>query len=171
MDYIIVDSTIHSITTFIFLTIFFYVYVSKVAVGSFQNSIKNTINNNINNYTNSLNIDDKILLNSMYDWDKLIAYYNQPSNDVTQNNQWIQIAIITIIVVLSLILILTLSVLYFKCNYTLPLKEILIENGIILVFICIIEYIFFTNIAVKYTIASGNELNNEIVSTIDKNLV
>lgn len=159
--YIIVDVLIHIITTLIFLTCFFFFYISNITSNSFKYSIDTAIDNKV-----KLSNDSKKVIESIYSKrkiDDLISHFNNVSEQVNTNNNWVKLTITGLIIALTLVVI-TIIILA-----QLPLKHLLIENSIILVGICLIEYVFFANIASQYTLVSSNDLNNEILKTIQKN--
>ena len=166
---ILINNTIHVSLLFLFLTLFFYLYVTQLTKKSYESSIDNIINSNIDTYLTLLSksnnpIMSKALLKSL-PLDQMINNVNKPTPSIDISNAWVKSNAIAINILIPLILILTLFVLYITCNYSISLYEIIIKNIILFIFIALIEYMFFSQIASKYIVTSHNALEKEIIQS------
>jgi hypothetical protein len=155
---------IHVILLFTFLTLFFYIYVSKIEINAFKNNINDYISkivdyivgNTDNSYLKMISKNDNILTS-------LINFFNVPSRYVNEHNQLLLISTISIIISLIILVTCILIALYYNCNYSLPIMKMLKENIILFVCISIIEYLFFTYVSYQYKPVNENDLLNEII--------
>jgi hypothetical protein len=177
----IINITLHILILFTFLTLFFFLYISKIE------------KENINSVTNSLiksqtdqsltNLEKKLKeYNQELPKDKLANLANKMNIDSTKdipeiknNNKNLIIKGSVMCGILLLIFIgLIIYYKYYK-KYDIDLKHILIENIIIFSFTGIIEFLFFTQIASKFIpvtpdIATSSTLD-QISTNINKNLI
>lgn len=169
----IIDIYIHVILLFIFLTLFFIFYVAKLSTDAFQHEIDHSVSTIVTDYINKLKPSEKnyvkIAINNL-PIDKLLKNYNKPSEYIQEHNWWvITLSIVFIITSISFLVVL-LYILNKTCNYTLDIYTLFKEHSIIFVFIALIEYIFFTQIAAKYHPISSSELTNSIITSFQNYL-
>ena len=137
---------LHSFLLFCFLTIFFWLVISKVEKESINSQMVDSINKSFKNI-------NKSAIEQMFSSDVenyLMQYYQGTDITVQNNNNNLLVFNIAFIVILFIGLILSIFVKYKLCKSKISFTKIIIENIIILILIGIIEYYFFMNIASKY---------------------
>jgi preprotein translocase subunit Sss1 len=158
---------IHILLLFIFLSAFFILFVSKISKNSFEyelNKIINEIGNNIDKLDDTQKQSLSNILKIM-PINNLIEKTNKPSSFVEEHNNWIKrVAIVTSILgVIGVIII--IYIYKYNCGICIPIQHILFENIIAFAFIGVVEYLFFTRIALKFIPAPPSLL---VSSFIDK---
>jgi len=163
---ILVNNAIHVSLLFLFLTLFFYLYISNISKDAYDYEVNDIINKS-DIYLSQFNKDpqNSVLL-KLIPINKMINDVNKQTDSIKISNDWVKFNAISINILIPFILIFTLFVLYNTCNYSVNLYEIIIKNIILFIFIGIIEYIFFSQIASKYIVTSNNSLEKEIIQSI-----
>jgi hypothetical protein len=144
---------IHITILFCFLSAFFILYVSNVEKQAFDSELEANIGPNMQAAFSKLDPKAKSAFTTIaryLPFDSLIKLYDRPSDVVTNNNQWLFRVIVIINVALVILIIASVIIVTYSCERCVPLKDILIENAIIFSFVGLIEYMFFTHVAVKY---------------------
>jgi hypothetical protein len=153
---------VHVTILFTLLGLVFIFIFSKIISNSINNIFINKANANfspiikkfINKYPEAIPLINNINPNKFNDNDKIA--------DV--NNDWLfKIIYFTIGVCIAIVIIYYLLLRY-NCNLCIPIKEILIINIIIFIFIGVIEYLFFTNIVTKYVPIKPSQLNKTFIN-------
>lgn len=171
---------LHICILFTFLTIFFFMYITKMTQASLNSSLNNMIENQANNIFTQIDnftIDFLPELNKNMKWneidktaDKLIEKSYEPEIEIQKNNDdLIRMAKIAII---SFIIVIICVVLYFKYvkKYDIHIGEIIMENIIIFTFIGIIEFWFFTNVGSKYIPVTPDVVSTTLTERIKHNI-
>lgn len=141
---------LHCILLFTFLSLFFFLYISKVEEGVFQSEVGNLIDDSIKSSVLN-NPQTQQLLKPLIPVLKRYEKIYETDTDFTkERNRSIQFTAGFVIIFLVGILITIIATLYVGCNHELEIKGILLENIVIFMFVGIIEYIFFTKIAVHF---------------------
>jgi len=169
-----INVTFHVLILFTFLTVFFLLFISKLAKSSFENQIGDLIDSNFDKAFYNLDESSKRKLYMILDksqLDKLREKYNQPSDYVKEHNKWITISAIAISVVGVLGLIMILYLIYNSCGKCVPLTHIITENIITFIFIGLVEYLFFVNVAFKFVPASPSLLTNSLINKFKSSLI
>lgn len=135
---LLISVTLHVFLLFVFLSILFWTVISPTETQSFTSKLDKSINDL--NYTETVPKEVK---------EYLLAIYN--TDDITQNknNSMLLLLNITIIVLLFIILI-TQIIFHHLRGGTVEYGKIILENIIILIFVGIIQFLFFKNIASHY---------------------
>ena len=172
-----INIILHVLILFTFLSIFFFVYISKVE----KKTIKQELDHLIHNQTDKIltNIDNKLLSVPqlpkpliIIDWnvadniaDVMIKDSEKRTDKIEKHND--NLLRISIGIISGLFILLIGTILFFKYykGYNINLKEILLENLIIFTFIGIIEFGFFMFIALKYVPVTPDVA---VVSMIDR---
>ena len=149
---------LHILLLFTFLTIFFWSVIKNTESKSLYSELNSSIDSGLKN----INIDDFLTNNVSSDIEEMIIknkkmikeYYDGyfSNEDITykKNNEQLFKFNIIIIVLLVFGLLATLFVRYLICGSNINALEIIGENIFILIFVGIIEYYFFMNVASKY---------------------
>lgn len=162
----IFNIALHVIILFTFLTLFFTFYITTLSKDVFKHHIDVIVDGNITDALNNTSTQNKTILKgilSQVPLDKYIKLANKETDVITVHNKWLLgttfAVIITSVIGISLITML-------PTMKKLPLHPILVENMISFIFIGLIEYLFFTNIAFKFIPVSPTLLESTMISTI-----
>jgi hypothetical protein len=166
----IMNSILHALILFSFLSVFFILFIAKVTTDAFQDEADSLVDGMINKdyvdnvLTNITNFILKIpMVRTLFtllgiesiktpDPDKLrhIANnFNVNSKLTDAKNNGLFKLIITINIILWIFYII-ICIIIKNIDSSFHISEIIIENLIIFIFIGIIEYYFFTKIALKF---------------------
>lgn len=135
---------LHVFLLFCFLTILFWVVISKTEGDSINNEIINGIKGNLKD----IKISTDLLSNDSIEY--LKKYYEGEDSTVDRNNKQLLMFNIAFIVLLLVGFLGGVFVRYKLCGKSINWTEVLLENAIILIIVGMIEYYFFMNIASKY---------------------
>ena len=164
---------LHSLILFTFLTVFFTVFVTKLMKNAFDNQLSKLIENNTNTMIDKLDENTKNRLSLAFKYmpvDKLIKQYEKPSKYIIEHNNWVKTSAVSIIVFGIILMVLTLWLLYYSCGQCVNLGSLIKENIIVFAFVAIVEYIFFTNIALKFIPVPPSLLINTIIDKFKNTL-
>ena len=171
-----VDIGLHIFILFTFLTIFFFAYVSKLEKQSVDDTTNNLINDQTVTFLNELNSWD-IKLNTGIKWDNVdklaINMQNQYHTSVPyieDNNKNLLKNSIIIIIIIFILLVLTIIFIKYFTKYDLQLKNIIITNIIVFSITGIIEYLFFTQVAIKYIPFTPDFTSKTILERVKHNI-
>jgi hypothetical protein len=168
-----INIAIHVFILFCFLSVFFIMYITKLAKASFDKEIKHPIADGIGKQFEKLSVEDKNKLKNItkyLDFDSLIAYYDTPTKDYIVNNKWIDIVTIMINVFLVLLIVVAYIFVRKSCNQCVPIGSIIGENLIIFGFIGVVEFMFFKHVAVKFIPVKPSVLVKSSIDSIKKNV-
>jgi predicted PurR-regulated permease PerM len=153
----IINIGLHVYILFSFLTVFFFLYASKLAKKSINHALDDLINKETEKFLSKLDEMDAKISEIEIDWKEMekIAYNIEQNSQgtmksITKHNDNLRKFAIGVIIGFG-ILLLCLYV-YFRMvkGYKVHVGSILLENLVIFSFIGLIEYLFFTRIASKY---------------------
>lgn len=171
----IINIELHVLILFSFLTIFFFVYITKQESTAIQNEFNNVIDKNTSSFLDSIDylnytLYPKIKIN----WNKI----NQIGSDIEtkykdkidpimyKNNNRLKKTAIGIIIGLTCLLLITVFYFVFYKKYKIDLKDIIITNIIIAILLGISEYLFFSYIGSKYVPVNKSQLVDDFVDRI-----
>ena len=169
----------HVIILFIFLTIFFFVYLSKVQKQEVSKSITNNIPVQVDNMLSGFDYLDKKLAPYTYPnikWDKVkeegIKISKPDPNvtkDIEETNKNLKYTAISIISILVLGLIVLIAYYKFSGN-DVGLNHVIAENIVIFSLVGIIEFLFFKYIVSKYIPVTPYIVSETIIDEISKRI-
>lgn len=168
----VVNITLHILILFTFLTIFFFTYLRKVEESSVNDVTNNLVKTQTINTLNFLKEHNKFLpktitnetLNNVAD--EMEKESEVPIPYITNNNKnlvYLSIILISIIIVILLSMI---AYFVFYKKYNIGLKNILVENLVIFSIAGIIEFLFFTQIAIKYIPVTPDKASGSILDGV-----
>jgi len=158
---------LHSLILFIFLSILFITFISKVSTNAFNKEISELAEKQIHNNISSLNKDPTINNIKKYlSFDKILKYYDKPEIAAKYKNDGIFNTLLMLNGVLCLFFIILVLILKYLTNTELHIKDILIENTCAFLFIGIAEYYFFTKIAMKFIPVEPSFITKEFIEKI-----
>jgi len=189
----IMNAVLHSLILFSFLSVFFYLYISHLTSGAFQDQInsliesmitkdtKEKIINGIQSFIDTnpnakyillllgINVDD---LNNIQSSDKVkyilqrfASITNKPDPTTTLMNKSL-FSLILIINIMIWIFYVILCTMFSVYDSNFHIFEIIIENLIIFIFIGIIEFLFFTKIAFKFIPVLPSYITTEFLTLV-----
>jgi len=140
------SALLHIFILFSVLSSLFILIISKLEARAFNDEIQSVAQDKLLPALkkHSTPATDAILRRLNYD--KLEAYYNQTSNEITVNNNWLKGAMIAGNVILFLVII----SLTFAWRGCLNFKHVFIENVVVFALVGVFEFLFFKNVASKY---------------------
>ncbi len=171
------DLFVHGLILFTFLTAFFLFYVSKLTIHALQKQLSRTIDKdlgkvireNVQNAKNAKNSDPmSVFTFDAIPYDKLKKYFSKPDPIQVINNEWLKKMLIAINILLFAFLVIGIILIKMICKIDLDLKEILTLNAVTFIGIGIVEYIFFTNIVLKFIPTEPSLIINTMIETTKK---
>jgi hypothetical protein len=164
-----VNVSVHVLILFTFLSVFFFMYISKVAGDAFKSEIDEIIESNL---IDTLRKNDQsgqmkqTLLNNSASLKILEDMYNQPSPLVEEHNYFMKVVTYGTIIAMVLMTSVVIAVQYFSCGTCIPITGIILENAIIFGFIGVVEYMFFKNVASQFVPAPPSLMVKTAISAI-----
>ena len=151
---------LHVFLLFCFLTIFFWLVISKTE----ENSINNEIVRGITSSLNDVHISTKVFPDPAAKY--LEAFYQGENKTVIRNNDHLFQFNIAFIVILLIGFLGSIFVRYKFCRKGFSVMEVIAENILILILVGGIEYYFFMNIASKYVPIMPSYLPDVVIKKI-----
>ncbi len=148
-----IDMGVHALILFTILTSFFLLYITKLTRKEISNQVGNLIEDSvpkiIQNGKKELGPDFIAILKEI-PYEKLKKEYSGPDEYQELNNSWLKEIIILTNIGLFILVTGTIMILSFLCNSNINIVEILKLNLITFTFVGMVEYLFFTNVALKF---------------------
>jgi predicted PurR-regulated permease PerM len=169
-----INITLHVLILFTFLTTFFWLFLSNVEKQNINNVSSKLINNqtkdsldlikdNLTKINPKINL-NKINLNTVAN--NLENSSKKPNTFITNHNK--KLFFTSIIIIASIFTFLITMIIFYKVFKKEPIdfKHIFLENLIIFSFAGIIEYLFFTHVAIKYIPVTPDVATSAIIDKI-----
>jgi len=172
-----INGVFHVLILFTFLSILFFALVSTIEKQNFEEQIQGQVDSSIKSAFKTLSSEEKDKISSIINndlggeetvFDVGIDNYSKPKEVTVEHNKWVKITAISIILMIFLSLFLVLTVLSFSCNKNIGLLGILKENIITFIFIGLVEYLFFTYVALKYIPVLPSTMMTTVIQTFQK---
>lgn len=148
------SALINVVLLFIFLSVFFWLIISKIETDAITNEVNGAIAQGLPQVYSNLNKKfpfkpyvQKILTKDTCA--SLTRAFDGPDGTFANNNSWVLTYNITIAIMLVTILIAMIIMIYIF-GEKISLWSIIIESAAILCLVGVIEYYFFTTFATKY---------------------
>jgi len=162
---------LHFLILFSFLSIFFIFFISKVSTDAFNNEIEHLINEllsdkvkKLKKYLNFDNIINELPLKQLYE-----SY--QKKNKAVEGHNKDLIKLIIIVNILLWVLFVSMTVLLkYECGSNLKIGEIITENLIIFACVGLVEYYFFTRIALKFIPVEPSFISKQFMNSLKDKL-
>ena len=151
---------LHVFLLFCFLSIFFWLIITKTE----KKSINGEITKGIVQGLKDVNISDKIFNDKVENY--LKAYYSGQDKTVERNNHNLVTFNVAFICILLVGFLLAIFIRYKLCGQNISFFEVIGENILILLLVGGIEYYFFMNIASKYVPIKPSYLPNVVAKKI-----
>lgn len=173
-----VDITLHILILFTFLSVFFFLYISKLEKDNLNGIIQSAVSDNTASILTSLDkIQTKIPNDIKVNWkelqkysDKFIADSKNESPNIKKNNERLMWTSGIFIGVMMIVLITMIIVGRFVLHYDLGLKHILIMNLIIFSIAGLLEFLFFKYVASQYIPVTPDVAINEVLNEMKKKI-
>jgi len=156
--HLLISILLHIFLLFSFLSLLFWLVIRQISSKAINGELNREIDKNLKI---NLDIPDKI---SNY----LKTIFSQTSPRVKENNRWLFIYNIVVILFLFITLILTIFIISYSCGSCLLLGEIIMENIFVLIIVGAIEYVFFMYIASKYVPVLPSYLPTILIELLQK---
>ena len=165
------DIGVHVSILFLILSIFFILIVSKLS----KKAINKEITKSIDKYLETPlkeQVKSTGLHANMSNTDVMTVgkLYAREDLTVKTNNDWVFNTIIFVNIVLIIILLLSIILIRYNCNICVPIKNILISNIIIFSLVGIVEYLFFTHIALKFVPVKPSVMTLSFIENLKEQL-
>ena len=153
----------HILILFVFLTVFFFSFISKTEKKLIRNELNDIIEDEIPIVMK--NIDD--IGGAYIQWKKVndmaTKVKSRYNPKVDKDNR--KLFKKSIIICIVLLIVIILSIVYFKFykKYDLGLSKILVETMVISCLVGLIEVLFFLHIRLKYVSVARSDLVSELV--------
>lgn len=168
---------LHVLILFTFLTILFFVYISRVETKAVSDAVNSTIKEQTGKVLSEI---DETAAGSVTkdDWHKIrdIAIKIQADSqgelpEIKQNHKNLKITASIVIVVLFLVLAAIFLYYGVKKGHKIHIKKILTENAIVFACIGAIEFMFFTKVAAKYVPVTPDVMASTALERIRDNTI
>ena len=162
---------IHVIMLFSFLSLFFFLYVSKIEEKAFKQEFGNIIETSLNEFIEN----NKILKPEIKDLSPWLSQvenmYSDYDRATKERDILVKFSSVFVLLILLSIFITIVLTLFFGCDKRFSLNHIIIENTIVFILIGIVEYTFFTKVAIKFIPTPPSLLVNTLIDTIKQQLI
>ena len=144
-----VDCLVHVTMLFGVLTLFFKLFISKVETNAFQSELRKLVDHNVGENAALKKAMSSVVgrrIAKSKNVQALQDLYSQPDSAVRQNNTWLfRAAFIAVTGLMG-----TIAGMAWVSSGQIPLGSIVAHNMLTFAFVGIVEYIFFTQVAMKY---------------------
>ena len=167
----LLNLSMHALILFSFISIFFYFYVATLTKTVFNNEIIHLIESSFSEKIDKLK--ENKYINKLIDIlpiEKLKKIYKNPDPVIAVRNNNLFNTILFINIFCWLIYITIVLVLQNGCDTKIDMKGMIIENLIMFIFIGIVEYLFFTRIAIKYVPVKPSFITSQLFTKIKNSL-
>jgi hypothetical protein len=165
--YIGINITVHIIILFSFLSLFFFLYVSKIEGQAFKSEISDVIQTNMQTtLEKNKSVALPMISQSMPYLEYAKLQVQGPEEASVKQNFFIKFCASFVVLLLIAICLSIMLTLTFDCDKNVPLSEILLENTATFVLVGILEFIFFTKIAIKFVPAPPTLMMKTIISRV-----
>ena len=160
---IISDLAIHSLLLFIFASIIFILYLTKISDKILKNKVADAMENKVKDiiYTN------KKLLIKNYDskiYDKLKKKYSKEDEYKLLNNSWLKKSLLITNLLLLIIVVGGIYLLKNICNIDININKLVMINIFAFVGLNIFEYLLYIHIETKYMYTTSAILIDTIIN-------
>jgi len=169
--YFALDIMIHTLILFTFLSIFFFMYVSKIERNAFESEIGDLIEDSVTKILDENKDSAKSFLSPLKPVLTPISnLYSGPSRFSTERNTLVRFSAIFVAVLIICCILSIIITLQVDCHESVHVGSLIVENIVVFIFIGIIEFWFFTNVAIKYIPTSPSLMINTMLTTLKKQL-
>lgn len=163
-----VNVGLHVVILFTILSFFFVFYISKVSREVINGEIKNNLHDLLEKSDEYVAPVRQYL--DLGTLTKLKTHFLKPDKTVEETNSWLVSTIFLTNAALALLIISVIMIMTYSCGYCIPLKHIVIENILVFAGIGVVEFLFFTKVALKYVPAPPSAIIKSFFKSVEKNL-
>ena len=174
---IILNGMFHLLILFMFLSILYFTVINPLEKKAFEDEMENEIKKGVSDAFDDLDENIKAKLKEKLNtsegqeiYNRLVDKYSEPSEVVTEHNKLVVVTCIITIVIIFITLVGSLLFLKYLGNRDIGLFEIISENILTFLFVGVVEYLFFTQIAFKYVPAPPSLLVESLIDSFKDNL-
>ena len=153
---------IHSLILFSFLSVFFFMYISKLSKSLFDHEITSLMADKL---ADVVSPEYKAQITANFPIDKIKAHYEEEDKTVAALNRGLAFTIFYINVICWMFLIISLIILT-RLGVNLKIKHVVIENIMTFTLVGIIEFLFFKFIASKFVPVEPSFISKEFLRKI-----
>lgn len=171
---VIVNIILHIFILFVILSGIFWLVIAKVEKEIITNEINSKIEDGFSEIKKRISDTDRkgirdVITKIDGPLNVLKKLYSTEDRVTTINNKMVQkMNGLYIILILSILFTILLSI-FFTCNYyNFPFFGIFKENIVLFTGIAIVEYLFFTKIAMKYIPTTPSDVFNNVIDELKK---
>lgn len=167
-----INILLHVIILFTFLSLFFFLYISKVE----QELLRGEINTIVHD---ALLSQLEAVKNPMFQegaaqlvpvLQKLQALYRNPDPFTTERNILVKFSSLYIFLILASILLTVVLTIKYGCGHNIKLWKVILENIVIFMLVAASEYTFFIKIAIKYVPTKPSLIIDSIIDEVKNSL-
>jgi len=170
----VVNLSLHVFILLTFLTVFFFLYISKLTKSHVEHELESLVSKEVNQLLVRFNQKDT---DRRVDWSRVALFtsnlknqYREELPELLRNNEKLLKSSVCFLVVYATVLLFVTTYLYYK-GVNLGLKYIFAENFIIFFFVGIVEFLFFSEIAAKYIPVTPDTATSTVVARIKERLM
>ena len=169
--YFSLDIMIHTTILFTFLAAFFFFYISKIEQKAFEDEIGNLIDDNLDPaILNNKSLLTPIIMPVKPLLKQFQNSYNKPDKYVIETNKLIKFSAGFVILLLLCTILTIILTVKLDCDKNINITHIIVENIIVFICVGIVEFWFFTNIAIKYIPTSPSLMVNTLINSLKADL-
>jgi hypothetical protein len=169
--YFSLDIMIHTTILFTFLAAFFFLYISKIEQNAFEDEISSLIDDNLGPaIADNKDLLSPIVMSVKPMLKQLQTNYNKPNKYITESNKLIKFAAGFVILLLLCIILTIILTAKLDCGKNVNITHIIVENTLVFIFVGMVEFWFFTNIAIKYIPTSPSLMVNTLIDSLKADL-
>jgi hypothetical protein len=166
-----INLILHSLILFTFLSLFFTLFITKITKSAFNHEISNLVDDSLGSKIEKIK-ENKVIktIISKLPLNNLIKAYDSEDTSSVMHNNGLFVTLLVSNLFLWAGLIIVILIIKYHCNTEIKLKEIIIENAVIFTCIGIVEYMFFTNIAVKFVPVEPSFISKQFLDAVKNKL-
>jgi hypothetical protein len=167
-----INVLLHIVILLTILSLFFILIASPLSKSALEHEINKVINETLNGNIKKLppEIKNKIAeVTKKPFYQNLIKLYETPDRAVRIHNEWLFKVMLYANIFMLLIPVIIIAVLTLGCSKCIPINKIVLVNLITFACVGIIEYLFFTNVAIKFVPTPPSTLVKSFYKNIKTN--
>ena len=167
-----INVMLHIVILMTILSLFFVLIASPQSRSSLEHELNKFINESINVNINKLTPKQKNKLKEATKkpyFQNLMKLYETPDRTVKTHNEWLFKLLLFTNIFMLVIPVMVIAILTLSCSKCIPVNKIILVNLITFACVGVVEYLFFTNVALKYVPTPPSTLVNAFYKNIKSN--
>ena len=170
-----VNIILHMLILITLLSFLFWFYIKNVAKEAITHEINDNINKSFEKLKEKITSEQKQVLKTKMNENKNIIdvldkIYAKENPVIKTHNDWLSVLIVLSVMFMLVLLISVSYTMSLGCQRKVDFKMILLENITLFLCIGVVEFLFFTRIAVKFVPTKPSLIVNSFLETIKTNL-